>query len=114
MALTSKCLCEGTQLGTAASTLYTAPANTIATLKKVTLTNTSAGALTYTLYAVPTGGTAGPSNTIASARNIAAGQTVEVYDLCNHVLNTGDSVQGLASGATAVSIRISGFEQVLQ
>ncbi len=64
------------QLTNAAATYYTAPANTKVVLKKLTFTNTDTVARTVTVYLVPSGGTAGVTNILVSARAIAAGDAM--------------------------------------
>lgn len=109
---TNKKLVEGSQLTTSAATYYTAPANTTTIIKKVTITNTSSGAVTVTIYLVPSGGSAGAANTITSAKSIAAGATYEAYEVENQVLMTSDSIQALASAATSLTLQASGIEVV--
>lgn len=112
MATTNKPLVEGAQLGTSAGVLYTAPTNTTTIVKKLTVTNTSAGAVTVTIYLVPAAGTPGAANTVTSAKSIAAGATYEAYEAENHVLAAGDSLQALAGAATSLSLKASGIEIV--
>lgn len=112
MATTNKPLNAGVQLATSASAAYTAPVNTTTILKKVTITNTSASAATVTLYVVTSAGTPGAANTVTSAKAIAAGATYEAYEVENHVLAAGDSLQALASAASALSLKVSGIEIV--
>ena len=112
MAVTNKKLVEGSQLTTSAATYYTAPANTTTILKKVTVTNTTAGAVSLTMYLVPSGGSAGNANMITDAKAIAAGATYEVYEAENHVLMTGDFLQALASAGASLTLQASGIEVV--
>ncbi|MDA8395253.1 MAG: hypothetical protein M0T72_08455 [Candidatus Dormibacteraeota bacterium] len=60
----------------------------------------------YTLYLVPTGGTAGAANAIFSAISIAAGQT-QIFDL-EQDLNPGDFMADLASVAASLTVTVSG------
>lgn len=108
--LTPKRLVEGSQLTGSAVTYYTAPAKTKTILKKLTLTNTSAGAVTATVYLIPSGGTAGDANTLKKAVSIAAGATYDCAEAVNHVLEPGDFLQALASAGTAVTLMASGVE----
>lgn len=108
--LTPKRLIEGAQLTLAAATYYTAPANGKALLKKLTLTNTSAAAVTVTLHLVAAGGAAGVQNMLLKARSIAAGATYDCTEAVNHILEAGGTIQALASAATAVTIMASGCE----
>lgn len=112
MAATNKRLVEGSQLTTTAATYYSAPSTTTTLLKKVTVTNTSGAAATVTLYLVPSGGTAGATNTVTSAKSIPAGGYYEAYEAEGHVLAPGDSLQALANTAAAVTLMVSGIEVV--
>lgn len=112
MAINNKCLIEATQLGTSASSLYQVNVNITAIIKKLTITNTSAGAVTVTIYLVPSGNTPSTSNMVTDAIAIAAGKTYEAYECEGHVLQTGDSIQAFSSAATSLSIRASGIEVV--
>jgi hypothetical protein len=112
MATTNTSLVEGSQLTTSAASYYTSPANTTTIVKKCTVTNTSAGALTVTIYLVPSGGSAGATNTVTSAKSIAAGATYEAYECENHVLLAGDTLQALASAASSLTLKASGIQIV--
>ena len=101
MAINIKRLFAPTVLGTAAGTLYTAPANTVMAGGQIHLLNTSTGAVTVTVYAVPAGGTAGDGNSIVKGRSLAAGEYL-LLDI--PVLAAGDFLQALASAATSVTV----------
>lgn len=105
-----KRLVDGSQLTTSAATYYTAPANTITTISACTLTNTTAGAITATLYLVPSGGTAGVANCILSARTISAGESYNVASAIGQTLAAGGLLQGLAGSATSITLVASGYE----
>ncbi len=103
------------QPGTAATTRYTAPgyasgspyvAGPTALVRRIIVCNPTAGAVDYTLYLVPTGGTAGAANAIFSAISIAAGQT-QIFDL-EQDLNPGDFMADLASVAASLTVTVSG------
>jgi predicted phage tail protein len=110
MARTAKRLIAGSQLTTSAATYYTAPALTTTVIRKLSLTNTSGGAVTATLYLITSGGTAGATNTIASAKSLAAGETWSCSDAEGQVLEAGGFVQALASAGTSITIIGSGIE----
>lgn len=108
--LTPKRLIEGAQLTTSVATYYAAPANGKALLKKLTLTNTSAAAVTVTLHLVAAAGVAGVNNMPVDAHSIGAGATYDCTEVVNHILEAGGTIQALASAATAVTIMASGAE----
>lgn len=73
-----------------------------------TATNTSATAVTLTVYLVPSAGTAGASNTIISAQSIAAGECWRGFGLIGKQLNSGDTLNTLCSAATSLTIACNG------
>lgn len=87
-----------------AITATTLPATTIASgsgqraITTVIVCNTGGTDLTLTLYAVPSGGTAGASTMIVNALTIPAGDTVS-FDQEKMVLSNGDNLQAVASAA---------------
>lgn len=112
-----KQLYQGT-LTASTTTLYTAPAvptvaNSVALNPKARVTqirvcNTDSSSRTFTLYLVPSGGTAGATNTIHSAVTIAA-STDYIYEVCD-ILEAGGTIQGKASVTSVVCLTISGDE----
>ena len=109
MAVVPKGLVESQQLTNANATYYTAT-NVRTIIDKMTLCNTTSGAVTATVDLVDSGGSAGASERIISARSIAAGETYICPEAVGHVLNNGDSIQALASANTSITIRVSGRE----
>jgi hypothetical protein len=92
------------QLGTSAATYYTAPTGTTATINNLSLTNTTAGVVTVTVYRVPSGGTAGASNTLVSAYSLAPNQTYVPPAAIGLQLTAGMTLQALSNTASAVTI----------
>lgn len=95
MSTTPTVLVAGVQLTGSAATYYTGTTGNRTTIKSASVTNTTAGVVALTMYRVPSGGSAGASNTIISARNIAAGETYNCPELVNKVLHAGDTIQAL-------------------
>lgn len=92
---------DGGALTAAAVTQGTvAPALTKRVIKAATLTNTTAGAIAATVYLVPSGGTAGATNTYVPAVPIPAGGSYPCPELINQGLNPGGFVQALGNGLT--------------
>ena len=92
-----------TVLGTAAATLFTVPATPTTNLLRggrMRLTNTTAGAVTATLYAVPLAGAAAAGNAFVSAKSIAAN---DFLDVDVPLMGPGAFVQGLAGAATSIT-----------
>ena len=110
MSTLNRRIIAGSQLTASAATYYTAPTNTRCVIKRLSLTNTTAGAVTATIYLVPSGGSAGATNTLTSARTLAAGETWDCVSAEGHVLEAGGTVQALASAITSITIIGSGVE----
>lgn len=101
------------QLAAASGTLYTAPTGTIAgassqksILTEVILCNTDTVARTVTLYVVENGGAAADNRAIMKDATIAA-KTTYVASFFT-VLESGETIRGLADSASKVTYRLSG------
>ena len=95
------------QIAASATTYYTST-NCRTRIDKVTVCNTTAGTLTFTMYKIPSGGTASATNTVISAHSILAGETYTCPELVGHWLAPSDFIQALASSATSLSLEMSG------
>ena len=94
---------DPTVLGVAAATLFTVPATPASTLLRggrMRLVNTTAGAVTATLYAVPLAGAAAAGNAFVSGKSIAAN---DYLDVDVPLMGPGGFVQGLAGAATSIT-----------
>lgn len=109
MAITPKTLISSQQLTNSNATYYTAT-NVKTIIDKMTLVNTTSGAVTVTVDLVDSGESAGVAERVISARSIAAGETYTCPEVVGHILNSGDSIQALASASTSITIRCSGRE----
>lgn len=109
MSVTAKSLFAPNQAANATTTQYIAT-GLRCIIDKFTGTNTTAGAVTLTVYLVPAAGAAGVTNTIVSARSLAAGECYTFPEIVGHVLNSGDFLATLASAAASITIRGSGRE----
>jgi hypothetical protein len=92
-----------TVLGTSAATMFTVPAAPASTLlrgARMRLTNTTAGPVTATLYAVPLAGTAAAGNAFVSGKSIAAN---DFLDVDVPLMGPGAFVQALAGAATSIT-----------
>lgn len=104
MALTFSKLFEPAQLTTAAATYYTVSASPTTNLLRngrIRLSNNTAGAVTATVHAVPSGGSASDTNAILKAYSIGANSYI---DLDLPLMKAGDFLQALAGAATSISI----------
>ena len=112
MTVTAKNLIASKQAANVATTEYTAPTSTRTIIDKFTATNTTGGAVTLTVYLVPSGQAASSSNKVLDAFSIAANTFLDLPQMQNHVLEAGDFISVLASAATSLTIRASGREVV--
>jgi hypothetical protein len=109
MQVTPKPLIASQQLTDSNATYYTAT-NVRTIIDKMTICNTTAGAVTATIDIVDSGGAAGVTERLISARSIAAGETYPCPEVVGHYLSNGDTIQGLAGAAASLTIRASGRE----
>jgi len=110
MTVTAKALFEPLQAQNAETSQYVTPAGTRTIIDKFTGTNTTGAAATLTVKLVASGGAAAVTNTIVSAKTLAAGETYTFPEVVGHVLNPGDFISTIASTAAAIVIRASGRE----
>lgn len=92
------------------ATLYTCPASTVAILRDLQVCNIAGGSPTYTLYYVASGDSPANKNTIAFQK-VCAAQNTDVWRL-NAVFTAGDTIRGLASTGTSLTVQASGVEAV--
>lgn len=90
----------GALTGSAVTQGTVVPALTKRIIKSAALCNTTGSPIAGTVYLVPSGGTAGSTNTYISARAIAAGETYPCPELINQGLNAAGFVQALGNGLT--------------
>ena len=109
MSVVGKPFGTAAQIANSATTYYTAT-NLRARIDKCTVCNTTAGAINLTIYKVPSGGSASATNTLISARSIAAGETYTCPEVVGHWLEAGGFISALASAATSLSLEMSGIE----
>lgn len=102
---------EPTTLGTSASTIYTAKSDADFWIKHLVASNTTGLAQTFTLYFVPDGGTAGPSNTVCFQKALAANEALVIDIAKDHRLPEGASIQALAGAVSSVNIFGWGYDQ---
>lgn len=96
-----------TLTGTATSQ-YTAPSATYASIHAASANNPTGGAVTLNVYKVPTGSVADGTTKITS-KTIAAGRTGQLPDLVNHKLEPGTQIYADGSGC---SLNVSGIEYI--
>lgn len=91
------------------TTQYTA-VNVKTIIDKFSVTNTTAAAVVFTVKLIASGGTPGASNTVLSAKSIAAAETYLCPELVGQTLEPGGFISTLAGAATSLTISASGRE----
>ncbi len=109
MTVTVKNIIPRKQAENVQTTQYTAT-NCKTIIDKFTVTNTTAGAVTFACNLVASGEAAGVSNLVLSTRSIAAGETYTCPELVGQVLEPGGFISTLAGAATSLTISASGRE----
>lgn len=108
MALTFQQLFAPVQLPAAVGVIFTlaaAPASNVLKNGRVRLTNTTAGAVTATLYAAAAAAPSAANNCFLNAVSIAANGYLDV-DI--PTMSAGDTLRGFAGAATSITIHEMG------
>ncbi len=109
MTVTVKVLIPAKQAENAQTAQYTAT-NCKTIIDKFTVTNTTAGNVTFSVNLVTSGGSAGASNLILDTRSIAPDETYTCPELVGQALESGNFISTIAGAATSLTIRASGRE----
>lgn len=109
MAVTVKVLIPAKQAENAQTNQYTA-VNAKAIIDKFTVTNTSAGNVTFSCNLVTAGGSAGDANLIINSRSVVPDETYTCPELVGQALESGGFISTIASEAISLTIRASGRE----
>jgi P pilus assembly chaperone PapD len=107
--VTVKVLIPAKQAENAQTAQYTAT-NCKTIIDKFTVTNTTAGNVTFSVNLVTSGGSAGASNLILDTRSIAPDETYTCPELVGQALESGNFISTIAGAATSLTIRASGRE----
>lgn len=110
MTVTAKALAEGQFAPASDTSIYTAPSSGRTIIDKFTATNTDGSARTLSINLLALGETADDSNLVISALSLSAGETKDIAEIQNHILNPGGQISIIASVAGVVSVRSSGRE----
>lgn len=94
------------QLTASEANVYQCPANSSVVIASASVCNTSGTTQTASLSVVKAGGTAGVANRVAII-NLEPNESTLVPELIV-LLGPGDFISGLASGASSVSITLTG------
>ncbi len=105
MSVTPAQIIPPTELTNAAAAYYTVPANTTLIIKKLTLANFTAGAVTATVWFSGSD----DAHVIKKTRTLAALETWEVYEAENHILPAAATIQMACSANTSITATGSGL-----
>jgi hypothetical protein len=111
MAVSVKKMVPGSQLTAGAVTYYTCPSLTRAKVTHATLTNHHASnAVSATIYLVPSGGSASDDTKVIDQLPVGPLETLVLSELAGHVIESGGTIQALASSASIMAFHVSGVE----
>lgn len=108
MAVTILPLFEPVQVTAGTLTYYNATVPT--RIDKMSVSNPTGTARWVTIYWVPSGASATAANTIVFQRYVNAGESWDVTPMIGHTLGIGDTIQAIASAATALVFAASGTQ----
>lgn len=109
MTTTPKPLVDSKYASNSETTEYTASSGMRTIIDKISAYNGTGAASALTIKLVPSGGSAGASNTLA-VKTIAAGATETFPEITGQSLAPGGVISVLAAAASTIVIRISGRE----
>lgn len=109
MTVTVKNIIPRKQAELAETPQYTA-ANCTTIIDKFTVTNTTGAPVVFTVKLIASGGVASASNTVLSAKSIAAGETYTCPELVGQVIAPNGFISTLAGAATSLTISASARE----
>ena len=109
MTVTVKNIIPRKQAENAQTSQYTAT-NCKTIIDKFTVTNTTAGIVTFACNLVASGGSASASNLVLSTKPIAVGECYTCPELVGQTLESGGFISTLAGAATSLTISASGRE----
>jgi hypothetical protein len=89
---------------------YTAGTATRTVISSITATNYDTVARSISVNIIPAAGTVGDSNLITKTKTLQPGATYAFPELVGQILQPGEAISTLASNATGITIRASGYE----
>ncbi|KKW93046.1 hypothetical protein YP76_07065 [Sphingobium chungbukense] len=95
----------------AVATYYTTPAAAKARIDAFSVVNYSGVAATFSIWLVPTGGTADNTNLLVKDRSVAAGASGRILEAVGQWLGGGGTIQMSASATGSITVLASGIEQ---
>lgn len=116
LTLTAVTVKDAAQIAASATTYYDVPdvANTFAIVKELTVANDTTTAITFTVYKLPDGGTAGDDNIIVKDQTLQGGDSFSITELLGDIyLERDGEIQAVASSASQATIHITAYEFTL-
>lgn len=91
--------------------IYTVPSSRCAKLSTLNLCNNHSSAITFDLYIVPSGATAGAQHKVVNARSMAAGETLSLSSMIQGLMmGDGDSIKVKPSVTSVLAVSLTGVE----
>jgi len=101
------------QISDSTTTYYTAPATAegYAEVVELIVANDTTTAITFSIYKVNSGGTAGDANIIVKTQTLASGDAFSITELLGHLyLEPSGFIAAIASVASQATLHITAFE----
>ena len=98
------------QLGATDTTLYTCPANKMARVLKCTACNDTTTVPTFDIHFVPSGGSVGDAGLLINNKALDGNESYTCPEVVGQVLDAGDVLSGIASGASQVTVTLAVVE----
>lgn len=92
------------QLAATDTTVYTCPLKTAARVLKCTACNDTTTVVTFNANKVPSGGSVAVTNLILNTKALGSKETYECPEVVGQVLDAGDIISMVGSGADQVTI----------
>jgi hypothetical protein len=90
------------QVGSAATTLYTVPANSSMRISKMTFANPTGTARNISVYLLNPSQPVDDSTALVKSRTLAPGETYECYPAEGHILPSNSTIQAVADQSGSI------------
>jgi hypothetical protein len=107
--ITRKSIVPSKYLENSLTTQYTVSNGTLI-IESPTFTNITASNVTFDVYIVPSGGSAGDSNRVIKSKSVAPSESYEATALFGKILTSGQFIATNCSAANAIVCNIGGSE----
>lgn len=113
LALTEVQVNDPVQIANSTTTYYTAPstAGGFAVIKELTVANDTTSSITFTVYKVPNGGSAGDDNIVVKNQTLQSGDAFSITQLLGDIyVEPSGTIQAVASVASQATLSLTAFE----